>query len=169
MYNYNMELKYLLMQEAHANGICKEGYKEMRECDVMTLVKYYITHPDWCMEREYPSFEILKEYFSDCENMGVFVDKAFSGEILNDRQTYIFHRCRGIVRVSLNIDKCIIPMLYFGNDCDITIEGVSVGENRMPTIIPLYVFGKNALETKDAPFVTFRRYEHELLDKGPKI
>lgn len=163
-----MELKQQLMADARANGICRDGYKEMRECDINALVKFYTIHPDWCMEREYPSLEVLKEHFSNCENMGVFVDKTFSGELLNERQAYIFHRCRGTVRVSLNIDKAIISMLYFGNGCEITVEGVNVGENRMPTIIPLYVFGKNTIATKEAPFVVFRRYDHELLSKSPK-
>lgn len=163
-----MELKNLLIREARAKGLCNDGYKNMRECDIAALVKYYTIHPDWCMEREYPSFDMLKERFSNCEDMGVFVDKTFSGETFNERQAYIFHRCRGTVRVSLNINKAIIPMLYFGNECDITIEGVNVGENRMPTIIPLYIFGENIIATKEAPFVVFRQYDHELLNKSPK-
>lgn len=163
-----MNLKKQLMQEARANGICNNGYKDMRECDVAALVKYYTIHPDWCMEREYPSMDMLKECFSNYEDMGVFIEKVFNGEMLNEKQAYIFHHCRGTVRVSLNINKAIIPMLYFGNECDITIEGVNVGETRMPTIIPLYVFGENTIATKEAPFVVFRQYDHELLSKSPK-
>lgn len=163
-----MNLKKQLMQEARANGICEEGYKDMRESDVAALVKYYTIHPDWCLEREYPSMDMLKEHFSNYEDMGVFVEKVFNSEMLNERQAYIFHHCRGTVRVSLNIDKAIIPMLYVGNECEITIEGVNVGENRTPTVIPLYVFGENKVETKEAPFVVFRRYDHELLSKSPK-
>lgn len=162
------DLKQLLIAGAKAIGICPKGYKDMNGEDIAGLVQYYTIHPDWCLEREFPSLYTLRKYFSHCEDMGVFVDKTFTGELLNERQAYIFHRCRGTVRVSLNIDKAIIPMLYFGNGCELTIEGVNVGETRMPTIIPLYVFGENKIETKEAPFVRFRRYNHRLLKEGAK-
>ena len=70
------------MQDAKADGICAEGYGKMRGYDRDELINYYLTHPDWCLQRRFPSIRLLRTEFSDIEDRGVFVDKKFNGETL---------------------------------------------------------------------------------------
>ncbi len=84
-----MELKEMLMQSARAKGICIDGFREMRTDSIGKLVDYYVANPDWCMERVFPSLEILRSEFSDCEDKGVFVGRTFNGEVLCEKQVYI--------------------------------------------------------------------------------
>lgn len=130
------------------------------------LVDYYIANPDWCLERDYPTLPFLRENFSDIESKGVFVDRKFNGELLNDLQAYVFHNCSGTVKVGLNVAKRIIPMLYIANRCRLRIVGA--GEYRphnesQRTEVPIYSFGKNDISAKDNVFVKFVHYNHDLI------
>lgn len=149
------------MGQARGKGICIDGYNEMRTDNPDMLIDFYIKNPDWCMERDFPTLDVLKEYFPDIEDKGVFVGKAFHGELLNDLQVYIFHNCTGTIKVGLNVDKAIIPMLYLANGCKLRIVGAGDyrpkrGSER--TAVPVYVFGKNDVSAKDNAFVKFHRY-----------
>lgn len=160
------DLKERLMEEARAKGICAEGYGTMRTDDIDALVDYYIQNPDWAMERDYPTLAVLREHFSNIEDKGVFVGKTFHGELLNERQAYIFHNCRGTVRVGLNIGKAIIPMLYVANGCRMRIVGAGDAEPRRSderTIVPIYSFGKNDISAHDNKYVKFQRHKNEML------
>lgn len=157
-------LKEKLINIADAKGICKEGHKIMLEsADKDALVNYYVENPDWCMERDFPTLTMLRDHFADVRNKGVYIDHTFNGELLNDLQTYIFHNCKGTIKVGLNVDKAIIPMLYLANGCRLRIVGI--GENVPPNsrpAVPIYVFGKNDLSAKNNKFATFKIYKHPL-------
>lgn len=117
------DITYDLISTAREKGICAVGFRKMNEsADIDELIDYYVANPDWCLERNFPDLETLREHFADCGNKGVFVDRTFHGELLNDLQAYVFHNCKGTVKVGLNVDKCIIPMLYFANGCNITVS-----------------------------------------------
>ena len=77
------QLKETLMEGARNNGICAEGYGQMRGYDRDGLIRYYLTNSDWCMERGFPSLELLRREFSDIEDKGVFVGKTFDSEVLS--------------------------------------------------------------------------------------
>ena len=130
-------LKQDLMSAARDKDICKDGYKEMRTRDINSLIDYYIANPDWCMERDFPDIHTLRENFGNLGDKGIHVDKNFEGERLDGRLVYIFHNCTGKIRVGLNIDKAVIPMLYFGNGCDMD---VLVEDD---VIVPFYIIGDN--------------------------
>lgn len=148
-------LKEELMLGARSNGICLEGYETMRSCDRDQLIDYYTTNPDWCLERDFPDLHTLTNEFSDIQHKGVYVNHVFHGEVLDDLQAYIFHNCKGVIKTRLNLARAIIPMFYFANNCDLTIECM---EN---IVIPLYVFGKNDIRTSgDA---TYKTYQHKLI------
>lgn len=154
------------MEQARNKGICADGYSEMRAGGMDSLVDYYIKNPDWCLERNFPDFATLKEHFSGCEDKGVFVGKAFHGELLNDLQTYIFHGCKGTIKVGLNIEKSIIPMLYLANGCRLHIVGV--GDVRpkkasQRSVVPIYTFGDNDVSARDNRYVKFARYKSGLI------
>lgn len=153
------------MSDARRGGICAEGYAQMRAYDRDELIGFYVENPDWCMERGFPDLRTLTEEFSDIEDKGVFVGKTFHGEMLDQRQAYIFHDCKGTIKVGLNVEKAIIPMLYIANGCRLRIVGAGVKVSKKNrTIVPVYVFGKNDVSARDNAFVKFTRYDNELLD-----
>lgn len=157
------DLREQLIDIAHAKGICSDGFKQMLQSpDIDALVKYYIANPDWCMERDFPSLSFLREHFADIGNKGIFVDKEFNGELLNERQVYIFHHCKGTIKVSLNVDKAIIPMLYFANGCNVAIKVYS-----LPLLarmcIPIYIFGENEITTEDDGNVEYLAYRQDII------
>lgn len=155
------DLRDQLIDMAHAKGICSDGFKHMLESpDIDALVKYYIANPDWCLERDFPSLSFLREHFADIGNKGIFVDKEFNGELINDKQVYIFHHCKGTIKVGLNVEKAIIPMLYFANGCQMQIEGV--GESLHKAKIPIYSFGRNSLSANANDHTEFRIYSQDV-------
>lgn len=159
-------LKETLINTALEMGICNEGYRKMRRFQTKEeMVAYYLANPDWCMERNFPSLAMLREHFADVRDMGVFVDHTFHGELLNDLQTYIFHNCKGTIKVGLNVDKAIIPMLYLANGCRLRIVGVGdvVLPREVRTKVPLYIFGDNRISARDNEHVVFRFFHNKLL------
>lgn len=157
-------LKEILINIARAKGICTEGYNTMlNAANKNELISYYVENPDWCLERNFPTLAMLREHFPDVEDMGVFVDHTFHGELLNDLQTYIFHNCKGTIKVGLNVDKAIIPMLYLANGCRLRIIGTGDVVPKKQSEVPIYVFGQNDYSAKDNKFVEFTIYKHKLL------
>ena len=131
-----MQLKEVLMEDARRGGICAEGYAQMRAYDRDELIDFYVENPDWCMERGFPSLKLLRREFSDIEDKGVFVGKTFDGEVFSEKQAYIFHDCKGAIRVAMDYDNAGIPMLYFANGCDITVRCEQIN---FPAIhVPIY-------------------------------
>lgn len=125
------------MEAARRGGICAEGYGQMRSYDRDGLIGYYLECPDWCMERGFPSLELLRREFSDIKDKGVFIGRTFDGESFDKLQTYIFHDCKGTIRVAMDYDNAVIPMLYFANGCNIRVECVQKND---PAInVPLYI------------------------------
>lgn len=163
------DIRKILLHTAHDKGICADGYRQMLEsADKDALVDYYVANPDWCMERNFPDLLTLREHFADCENKGVFVDKTFHGELLNDLQAYIFHNCKGTIKVNLNVEKAIIPMFYFANGCDMTVDfyqpsSVSSMKRLLSIKVPIYSFGKNDVTAVSDENVKFAFYKHDLL------
>lgn len=110
--------------------------------DVLSLYKRGI---DWCLENNSPSVTLLRKFKDDCEVNGIYIDREFHGETLNDSLVYVFHNCSGNIRVGLNARKRIIPMLYFANGCDMVVEGSSPVAVR----VPIYIFGKNNIKAEE--------------------
>lgn len=130
-------MKETLMEDARRGGICAEGYGLMRGYDRDGLIAYYVANPDWSIERGFPSLELLHREFADIEDKGVFVGKTFDGEVFDKLQTYIFHDCKGTIKVAMDYDNAVIPMLYFANGCNIRVE---CEQKNDPAInVPLYI------------------------------
>lgn len=148
-----------LRSEASAHHMCEEnrvalGSVETKH-DAIALYKRTI---DWALEEGYPDLATIRQYFSDCECEGIFVDKEFNGDLLLDQPVYVFHNCRGSIRVGLNIEKRIIPMLYFANGCDMEVKGIegAGGASR----VPLYVFGSNRITAEQSEDVICTTLKH---------
>lgn len=119
------------------------------------MVDYYVANPDWCLERNFPDMQTLREHFADMRNKGVFVDQTFHGELLNDLQAYVFHNCKGTIKVGLNVEKGIAPMIYIANGCRLFVVGVGP-VTKEPTQIPIHTFGKNDLSARSNRRVKFK-------------
>lgn len=131
--------------------MCLDNLDALRACQTKAeAINLYKKTIDWALERNYPSVNFIRNEFGDFEDMGIFVDKEFHGELLDEHQCYVFHNCRGNIKVDLNVEKKIIPMLYFANNCD-----VSVSRCDTPITVPLYIFGDNIIEADE----TFRIYK----------
>lgn len=157
------ELKDTLMDLARKSGICLDGYKHMWKSGLEGLIAYYIQNPEWCMERSYPSLDDIR-FLVDRDVLashGIYVDRTFKGELLDDKLKYIFHNCTGNIYVALNYDKEIIPMLYFANGCNMTIGCTQY--NFHPISVPVTIFGENTVNFEDTPNARFLTYRKEIL------
>lgn len=132
-----MQLKETLMEDARRGGICAEGYELMRGYDREELIDYYVQNPDWSIERGFPSIKLLRREFSGIEDKGVYVGRTFDGEVFDKLQAYIFHDCKGTIRVAMDYDNAVIPMLYFANGCRMRVD---CEQKNDPAInVPLYI------------------------------
>lgn len=148
-----MDWKDELLKKAKDKGMCAENYAALYACKSKDeAIKLYFKTIDWALENDYPSLEVLRRDFNEHGYNGLFVDKAFDGELLNKQLVYVFHNCKGHIKVRLNVEDAIIPMLYFANDCQIHIECDE------PIKIPLYIFGKNLVTFNGYGNAVFRKY-----------
>lgn len=139
----NKFLEYV-REGAAAAGICKEGEAVLAAADNFEQVlDYYLENPDWCLERNFPSLAVLRKLNSNpiakakLEEKGIFIDKDFKGEELIANQAYIFHCCGGYFTTGLNLEKSIIPMLYFANGSEVVVSGADMHFN-IPLRVPVY-------------------------------
>lgn len=156
-------MKETLMEDARRGGICADGYGLMRGYDRDGLIGYYIANPDWAMERGFPSLELLRREFSDIENKGVFVGKTFDGEVFDKLQTYIFHDCKGTIKVAMDYENAVIPMLYFANGCNIRVECEQ--KNDPAIAVPLYIAEDSKVVGAKTDNCNFKRKTIKLIER----
>lgn len=150
-----------LISEGKRHGICTEGMKRILSKDKDAMVDYYIRIIDWSLENCYPDLDTLRAEFSGFEEKGIYIGKTFSGEVFDKLQAYVFHDCKGIIRVAMDYKNAVIPMLYFANGCDIRVE---CEQKNIPAIkIPVYVFGNNDIIAADNDNVKFKFYKKDLV------
>ena len=123
-------------------------------------VELYKKTIDWALEEGYPDISTLRRDFADCEDLGIYIDKHFSGEMLRDCQVYVFHNCSGTIRTGLNLGKRIIPMLYFANGCDMDIKGIP--NSAMQVRVPLYIFGTNRIGAEQSEDIICKTYKFDV-------
>lgn len=149
-------------QDIDSHGVCDEYsqllHRSESEDKALALYKRGI---DWCLEHDSPSLALLRKYKTVCELNGVYLDCVFNGDLLDDEMVYVFHNCKGTINIDLNVEKAIIPMLYFANGCEMTVKRLA--ESNIGKIeVPLYIFGANKITTENTDFVKFNIY----YDKG---
>lgn len=156
-------MKETLMEDARRGGICADGYGLMRGYDREGLIDYYVQNPDWAMERGFPSLELLRREFSDIEDKGVYVGRTFDGEVFDKLQTYIFHDCKGTIKVAMDYENAVIPMLYFANGCKIRVE---CGQKNDPAInVPLYIAENSKVTGAKSDNCVFKRKTIKLIEQ----
>ena len=145
--------KRQVRREASEHHMCAENRTALGSTESKhEAVELYKATASWALENSYPSLDTIRRHFSDCGDDGVFVDRDFEGELLADHQVYVFHNCSGTIRVGLNIDKAIIPILHFANGCHMTV--VVEGGVR----VPVHIFGDNKVEADAGCYIR----KHEL-------
>lgn len=141
--------------------MCAENRSALESVDTKAdAVALYLKTIDWALEEGYPNLLTLRRDFSDCEELGIYIDKDFHGEILNQRQVYVFHNCTGTIRTGLNLGKRIIPMLYFANGCDMNVRGIP--RSAMQVRVPLYIFGDNRISGEQSEDILCKIYSYEV-------
>lgn len=155
-----MNWKPYLQHLAREHRMCADNRAYLSACETKEdAIRLYKQTIDWALEEGYPDLDFLRKEFADQQSQGLYVDHYFDGEILNEHQVYVFHNCSGTIRVGLNLSKKIIPMLYFANNCDMTILGIE-GERIFPDRVPLYIFGKNKINASNSDTIEIRIYQH---------
>lgn len=95
--------------------------------DALRLYKAGI---DWALENNYPGIDFLRKHFSikELECMGIYIDREFHGETINDHIFQVFHNCTGNIKVEMNMQKVIIPTLYLasGSNMKVEIKGTDI-------------------------------------------
>lgn len=153
------------MRDARLNGMCGENIDALRSCGgKAAAIRLYKKTIDWALENGYPTLEVLRKEFDNEEarDLGIYIDRIFYGELLDRHQVYVFHNCKGDIRTELNYDLRIIPMLYFANGCEMSVECTQIQPLGRPIRIPLYIFGKNDIKTVDNGNATYRIYKHDV-------
>lgn len=156
----NDEWKKQIRREASLHRMCEDNRKALEKvyskAEAISLYKKTI---DWALEEGYPHLSTLRKYFSDCESEGIFIDRHFSGEILDFEPIYVFHNCSGIIRVGLNVEKKNIPMLYFANGCNMLVVSSGPSSSPIAPRVPLYIFGENTISTEETEDIEFKIYK----------
>lgn len=150
-------LNSCLAQDARIKGICKDGYKRIIDSCRDEAIDFYLECPDWCIERGFPSLELLRREFSDIEDKGVFVGRMFDGEVFDKLQVYIFHNCKGTIKVAMDYENAVIPMLYFANGCHMEVKCEQI--NTPAIYVPLYTSEDSVIIARHNDNVRFRRYK----------
>lgn len=153
--------KILAQRDVDSHGVCDEYSRLVSRAESEDkALMLYRRGIDWCLEHNSPSVDLLREYKTSCLRNGIFIDRTFRGELLCDDTVYIFHNCKGTINIDLNVEKAIIPMLYFANGCEMTIKRLA--ESQVGTIqVPLYIFGANKIITENTDFVNFKIYKEK--------
>lgn len=156
--------KEFLLREGRIKRMCGENIEALKSCktksDAISLYKRTI---DWALESDYPSLDEIRKYFPDCERDGIYVDKNLTiNNKFSRQQVYVFHNCKGIVNVGMDYDNAVIPMLYFANNCDVTVTCTQINKN--PIRVPIYVFGDNDVKTASSQNANFTLYEFPLAE-----
>ena len=146
-----------MRRQASARHMCEENRLALEEASSKeAAVALYLKTIDWALEEGYPRLDTLREYFTDCEPYGVFIDRKFHNELFIDKPVYVFHHCSGTIRVGLNRTKSIIPMVYVANGCNLHVQASdNLG---LRTRVPIYNFGDNRVIGEDSENLVCKVY-----------
>lgn len=147
-------------------GICNQALfdRALRMCNTKhATINLYKRCIDWCLEAGYPDIDYLRREYADMEDVGLYIDHTFNGELLDKHQVYVFHNCKGRILTALNYDALISPVFYFANGCDMEVDCDQVQPCGKPIRVPLYIFGENTISAKDNANAVYKLYQHELL------
>ncbi len=91
-----MKLNKKLAYAAQKKGICEDWFNDLLQTeDKARLIQMYLSGIDFCLSKEYPSLDFIRENFVGVmEGYGVFLDETIKTE--NYRHVVALGRCEGL-------------------------------------------------------------------------
>ena len=152
-----------LTKQAREKKMCADNRAYLSCCEnIHDVVRYYKQTIDWALEKDYPTLDVVRREFIGLESEGIYVDHVFNGEILKEHQVYVLHNCKGLLKLELNVETAINPIIYLGNGCDIIIEGLIINKPTS-TKYSIVSFGDNIIKTINVEKVEYKIRKHKKL------
>lgn len=144
-----MTLSEDILRQAVASGLCAEHTEKWdSEWSVQDMLRYYKANPNWCMERHFPSLDVMRKYRD--EQMGIFVDEAVTMRATD--LIYIFLNCRaGIITNT-------VTRFYFGLDSKAKI----IVESNGRLVLDLYDNAEIEIELRGKGKCTIYNYSDNI-------
>lgn len=105
--------------------LCDSYRTPLQRCDTAAqAIRLYKNCISWALQERYPTKDEMLAFASHevwAEN-GVYIDRHFSGERIDDHICCVFIGCDGWICTGLNAEKAIIPMLYLSEQSDLKIK-----------------------------------------------
>lgn len=129
--------------------LCGNYRRALESCTTAAqAIRLYKNCISWALQERYPTKEELLT-FTDEETLaknGVFINKVFKGELIDNHICCVFLGCKGWIRTGLNKEKGIIPMLYLSEGSNLKIEVDNGFRRSIP--VELYYGSKAGGNTK---------------------
>lgn len=110
----NMANNRIITYSGHT--LCDNYRRPLEQCATAAqAIRLYKNCISWALQERYPTKEDLLA-FADAKTLaenGVYVDMEFDGQRIDNHICCVFLNCTGKIHVGLNLQKKIIPMLYF--------------------------------------------------------
>lgn len=149
-----------LLTKAVDAGLCAEHTTAWNsDWSHSDLVNYYKTNPNWCLERHFPSLDILQECFNDSltKSMGVYVNSFVTLRATD--LCYVFNNCK------VGVITSAVTRLYFG----LNTEAHIIVEDGGNLVIDCYDNGKIDVELRGSARLTVYKYgDYEIKVTGSK-
>ena len=116
MENIDWKADFLNEIDSHNVCGCYHGLIERAKTFDDTL-KFYKRGIDWCLRNNSPSIDCFRKYKEQLEPLGIYIDRTFNGEEIDEHARIVFLNCNGnvIIRKSLNM----IPEIYLANGSNV--------------------------------------------------
>lgn len=112
-----------LISRAIQKKMCSEYLTLLKACtSISQAFPLYLKNPTWALSEDFLPLNVIRKVKTEAKQHGIYVDYNFENELINEKQVYILHSCKGKIRVKLNLEKKIIPIFYLAHGCDVEIE-----------------------------------------------
>lgn len=114
-----------LISLAKSKGMCTTFSSCLKKVKTKAdSLKLYEAGIDWALENDFAGIEFLRSNYTkrELESFGIYIDREFKGEVINNHIFQVFHNCTGSIKVELNRQKIIIPTLYLANGSSLNVE-----------------------------------------------
>lgn len=106
-------------------SLCDNYRRPLEQCETIAqALRLYKNCISWALQEQYPTKKDLLNFTTQdvlAEN-GIYVDREFMGERIDDHICCVFLNCKGYITTGLNVNKAIIPMIYLSDGSDLGIE-----------------------------------------------
>lgn len=147
----NKKISDLLLEKAIEFNLCKpwqEGWNE----DFSSLMSMYKRGMDFCVEHDYPSLDILRQYLKGkTEAYNIFIDSKSEVDIYSDTAVVV-----GDSLVKINVSDYGVLNLYVRHNSKVIIHS---GEH---AVINIETYENSILEVENAHNVNIYQYDKSI-------